>query len=97
MKEDASRKKPSPRDICAQKRAQLSLAELDKVATGLETRLSNLEDLMKMVVTPPVQRIARLHVQAHGSASDARLISTGLSPDPLETWPDKQDVKDIKI
>jgi hypothetical protein len=24
------------------------------------------------------------------------VISTAISPDPLETWPEKQDVKDIK-
>jgi hypothetical protein len=34
-------------------------------------------------------------VQAHGSAFNAR-FSTAISPDPLETWPKKQDVKDIK-
>jgi hypothetical protein len=55
MKDGASRKKPSLRDIRAQKRAQSSLAELDKVTTDLETSLSNLEDPMRMVVAPPLQ------------------------------------------
>jgi hypothetical protein len=48
MKDGASRKKLSPRDICAQKRAKLN-------DVSNEIELSNLEDPFKMVVAPPLQ------------------------------------------
>jgi hypothetical protein len=94
MKDDASRKKPSPRDIRAQKRAQL---KLDKVANDLETRLSNLEDPFKIVVAPPVQDESLDSTCKRTEVHPIHVISTAIiSPDPLETWPYKQDVKDIK-
>jgi hypothetical protein len=95
MKDGASRKKPSLRDIRAQKRAQSPLAELDKVATDLETRLSNLEDPMRMVVAPPLQESLDSTCK-RTVVHPMHVISTANSPDPLETWPGKQDVMDIK-
>ncbi len=48
MKDGASRKKLSPRDIRYQKRAQSK-------DVPEETKLSNDEDPLKMVVAPPIQ------------------------------------------
>jgi hypothetical protein len=73
MKDGASRKKPSPRDIRAQKRAKLN-------DVSDETKLSNLGDPFKMVMAPPLQiRVTRLHVQAHRSVSNARYFNGNLA------------------
>jgi hypothetical protein len=77
-------------------RSHLALAELDKVATDLETRLSNLEDPMRMVVAPPLQESLDSTCK-RTVVHPTHVISTAIiSPDPLETWPDKQDVLDIR-
>jgi hypothetical protein len=88
MKDGASRKKLSPRDFRAQKRA-----ELNDVSS--ETELSNLEDPFKMVVAPPLQESLDSTCK-RTEVYPMQVISTAISPDPLETWPEKQDVNDIK-
>ena len=88
MKDGASRKKLSPRDIRAQKRAKLN-------DVSDETELSNLEDPFKLAVAPPLQESLDSTCK-HTEVYPMHVISTAISPDPLETWPDKQDVTDIK-
>jgi hypothetical protein len=88
MKDGASRKKLSPRDIRAQKRAKLN-------DVSNETELSNLEDPFKMVVAPPLQESLDSTCK-RTKVHPMHVISTAISPDPLETWPEKQDVNDIK-
>jgi hypothetical protein len=88
MKDGASRKKPSPRDVRAQKRAKLS-------DVSNETELSNLEDPFKMVVAPPLQELLDSTCK-RTEVHPMHVISTAISPDPLETCPEKQDVNDIK-
>ncbi len=51
IKDGASRKKPSPRDIRTQKRAQAK----DPFRSEAEQPMSNEENPLKMVVAPPVQ------------------------------------------
>ncbi len=91
MKDGASRKKLSPRDIRAQKRAQDK--DTNKVTTA--SPMSNLEDPFKMVVAPPIQESLDSTCK-RTEVHPMHVISTAISPDPLESWPDKQDVEDIK-
>ncbi len=88
MKDGASRKKLSPRDIRAQKRAKLK-------DVSAKTKLSNLEDPFKMAVAPPLQESLDSTCK-RTEVHPMHVISTAISPDPLETWPEKQDVGDIK-
>jgi transposase InsO family protein len=91
MKDGASRKKPSPRDIRAHKRAQGK----DPFRSEIKQPMSNEENPLKMVVAPPNQESldsACKRTEVH----PMHVISTAISPDPLETWPEKQDVNDIK-
>jgi hypothetical protein len=88
MKDGASRKKPSPRDIRYQKRAQSK-------DVPEETKLSNDEGPFKMVVAPPIQESLDSTCK-RTEVHSMHVISTAISPDPLETWPEKQDVNDIK-
>jgi hypothetical protein len=88
MKDGASRKKLSPRDVRAQKRAKIN-------DVSNETELSNLEDPFKMVVAPPLQESLDSTCK-RTEVHPMHVISTAISPDPLETWPEKQDVTDIK-
>jgi hypothetical protein len=88
MKDGASRKKLSPRDIRAQKRAKLSVV-------SNETELSNLEDPFKMVVAPTLQESLDSTCK-RTEVHPMHVISTAISPDPPETWSEKQDVTDIK-
>jgi hypothetical protein len=85
MKDGASRKKLSPRDIRAQKRAKLN-------DVSGETKLSNLEDPFKMVPLQESLDSTCKRTEVH----PMHVISTAISPDPLETWPEKQDASDIK-
>ncbi len=78
----------SARDIRAQRRAKLN-------PVSNETKLSNLEDLFKMVVAPPLQESLDSTCK-RTEVHPMHVISTAISPDPLETWPEKQDVTDIK-
>jgi hypothetical protein len=82
MKNGASRKKPSPRNIRAQKRAQAK----DPFRSEAE---------QPMVVAPPIQESLDSTCK-RSEVHPMHVISTAISPDPLETWPEKQDVKDIK-
>ncbi len=91
MKDGASRKKPSPRDIRAQKRAQ----DKDPFKVTIASPMSNLEDPFKMVVAPPIQESLDSTCK-RTEVHPMHVISTAISPDPLESWPDRQDVKDIK-
>jgi hypothetical protein len=110
MKDGASRKKLSPRGVRTQKRTKRSnlvngsvenardvhaqrRAKLNDVSN--ETNLSNLEDPFKMVVAPPLQESLRSTCK-RTEVHPMHVISTAISPDPLETWPEKQDVNDIK-
>jgi hypothetical protein len=88
MKDGDSRKKLSPRDIRTQKRAKLN-------DVSDETKLSNLEDPFKMVVAPPSQESLDSTCK-RTEVHPMHVISTVISPDPLETWPEKQDINDIK-
>jgi hypothetical protein len=60
-----------------------------------EMESTNLEDPMKMVVAPPLQESLDSTCK-RTEVHPMHVISTAISPDPLETWPEKQDVKDIK-
>jgi hypothetical protein len=88
MKDGASRKKLSPRDIHAQKRAKLN-------DVSDETELSTLEDPLKMVVAPPLQESLDSTCK-RTEVHPMHVVSTAISPNPLETWPEKQDVNDNK-
>jgi hypothetical protein len=57
--------------------------------------MSNLEDPFKMVVAPPIQESLDSTCK-RTEVHPMHVISTAISPDPLESWPDRQDVKDIK-
>ncbi len=76
------------RDIRAQRRAKLN-------PVSNETKLSNLEDPFKIVVAPPLQESLESTCK-RTEVHPMHVISTAISPDPLETWPEKQDVADIK-
>ncbi len=88
MKDGASRKKLPLRDIRYQKRAQSQ-------DVPEETKLSNDEDPFKMVVAPPIQESLDSTCK-RTEVHPMHINSTAISPDPLETWPEKQDVEDIK-
>ncbi len=75
MKDGASRKKLSPRDIRALKRAK--------------PRQSRNRDNLDGEIT--IARVLRLHVH-----KQMHVISTASPPNPLDTWPEKQDETDIK-
>jgi hypothetical protein len=60
-----------------------------------EMESTNLEDPMKMVVAPPLQESLDSTCK-RTEVHPMHVISTAISPDPLDTWPEKQDVKDIK-
>jgi hypothetical protein len=91
MKDGASRNKPSPRDIRAQKRTQAK--DPYKVVTAPPS--SNEENPLKMVVALPIQESLDSTCK-RTEVHPMHVISSAISPDPLETWPEKQDVKDIK-
>jgi hypothetical protein len=88
MKDGASRKKQSPRDLRAQKRSKRTnmFDEMESI---------NLEDPFKMGVAPPSQESLDSTCK-RTEVHPMHVISTAISPDPLETWPEKQDVTDIK-
>jgi hypothetical protein len=48
-----------------------------------------------MIVAPPLQESLDSTCK-RTEVHPMHVISTAISPDPLETWPEKQDVKDIK-
>ncbi len=57
--------------------------------------MSSLENPFKMVVAPPIQESLDSTCK-RTEVHPMHVISTAISPDPLESWPDRQDVKDIK-
>ena len=87
MKDGASRKKLSPRDIRALKGA--------KVTHGpIETDVSNLKtETIATVIPPSPESLDSTCTRTH--ALSMHVISTAISPDPLDTWPEKKDVHDI--
>jgi hypothetical protein len=90
MKDGASRKKLSPRDIRALKRA--------KTIDGRdETDVSNLEAETISTVIPPSQSLESADPMCKRTQTNPmHVISTAISPDPLDTWPEKQDENDVK-
>jgi hypothetical protein len=56
--------------------------------------LSNLEDPLKMVVAPSLQESIDSTCKST-EVHPMHVISTAISPELLDTWPEKQDVKDI--
>ncbi len=80
MKDGASRKKLSPRDIRAQKRAQ----DKDTNKVTIEPPMSNLEDPLKMVVAPPIQESLDSTCK-RTEVHPMHVISTAISPNPLES------------
>jgi hypothetical protein len=91
MKDGASRKKLSPRDIRAQKQAQ----DKDSFKVTIAPPMFNLEDPFKMVVAPPIQESLDSTCK-RTKVHPMHVTSTAILPDPLESWSDRQDVKDIK-
>lgn len=87
MKDGASRKKLSPRDIRALKGA--------KVTHGpIETDVSNLKtETIATVIPPSPESLDSTCTRTH--ALSMHVNSTAISPGPLDTWPEKQDVNDI--
>ena len=88
MIDGASRKKLSPRDVRALKRAktidnrvetEVSDLEIETISTAIPSSQESLDSTCTRTLTQP------MHV-----------ISTAISPDPLDTWPEKQDENDIK-
>ena len=90
MKDGASRKKLSPRDIRALKRAKT-------IDSRDETNVSNLEAETISTVIPPSQSIeSNDSMCIRTRTNPMHVISTEIPPDPLNTWPEKQDANDIK-
>ncbi len=79
MKDGASRKKPSPRDIRAQKRTQSK----DPFRSETEQPLSNDENPLKIVVAPPVQESLDSTCK-RTEVHPMHVISTATLPNPLE-------------
>ncbi len=77
----------SPRDIRALRGA--------KVTHGpIETDVSNLKtETIATVISPSPESLDSRCTRTH--ALSMHVISTAISPDPLDTWPEKQDVNDI--
>ena len=87
MKDGASRKKLSPRDIRALKGAKVTHGSIETDVTNLET-----ETIATVIPLPP-ESLDSTCTCTH--AHPIHVISTAISPDPLDTWPEKQDVNDI--
>ncbi len=88
MKDGASRKKLSPRDVRALKRAK---ATHDRN----ETETPNLETETIATVTPPSQESSD-STCTRTLTQPMHVVSTAILPDPLDTWPEKQDENDVK-
>ena len=56
--------------------------------------MSNLDDLLKMVVAPSLPESLD-STRTRANAHPTHVISTAISPELLDTWPEKQDVNDI--
>jgi hypothetical protein len=88
MKDGASRKKLSPRDIRALKRAKT-------FDNRNETEVSIVESETTSTVTPPSPESPN-STCTRTLAHPMHVISTAIPPDPLDTWPEKQDENDVK-
>ena len=60
-----------------------------------ETEVSDLETETISTVTPPLQE-SEDSTCTRTLSQSMHVISTAISPDPLDTWPEKQDENDIK-
>ena len=88
MKDGASRKKLSPRDVRALKRAKT-------IDDRIETEVSDLETETISTAIPPSQESSD-STCTRTFTQPMHVISTAISPDPLDTWPEKQDENDVK-
>jgi hypothetical protein len=88
MKDGASRKKLSPRDVRALKRAKI-------VDNRNETEVSTLESETASMVTPTSPESSD-STCTRTIEHPMHVISTTISPDPLDTWPEKQDENGVK-
>ena len=88
MKDGASRKKLSPRDVRALKRAKINNGHN-------ETEVSDLETESISTVTQPSLEFSD-STCTRTLSQPMHVISTAISPDPLDTWPEKQDENDVK-
>ncbi len=88
MKDGASRKKLSPRDVRALKRARIN----DKLN---ETEVSILGSETIPTVTPPSPESSD-STCTRTTEHPMHVISTAIPPDPLGTWPEKQDENEVK-
>ncbi len=88
MKDGASRKKLSPRDVRALKRAKA-------IDNRNGTIVSNLETETISTVIPPSSESSD-SMCTPTLAHPMHAISTAIPPDPLDTWPEKQDENDVK-
>ena len=88
MKDGASRKKLSPRDVRALKRAKLNdnHSETEVSILGSESA-STVTSVSPESSDSPCTRTTEHSMQ---------VISTAIPPDPLDTWPEKQDENDVK-
>ena len=88
MKDGASRKKLSPRDVRALKRAKIN-------GNHNETEVSILgsETASKVTSLSPESSDSTC---TRTTEHPMHVISTGIPPDPLDTWPEKQDENDVK-
>ncbi len=87
MKDEASREKLSPRDVRALKRARIN----DKLN---ETEVSILGSETIATVTPPSPESSD-STCTRMIEHPMHVISTAIPPDPLDTWPEKQDENDV--
>ncbi len=87
-KDGASRKKLSPRDVRALKRAKI----IDK---RNETEVSILESETISTVTPPSHESSD-STCTRTLTHPMHVISTAIPPDPLDAWPEKQDENGVK-
>jgi hypothetical protein len=88
MKDGASRKKLSPHDVRALKRARIN----DK---RNETEVSILGNETISTVSPPSPESSN-STCTRTIEHPMHVISTAIPPEPLDTWPEKQDENDVK-
>ena len=87
MKDGASRQKVSPRDIRALKGANVTHGPIETDVSNLKT------EMIATVIPPSLESLDSTCTRTH--ALSMHVNSTAISPDPLDTWPEKQDVHDI--
>jgi hypothetical protein len=87
MKDVALRNKLSPRDIRALKGAVVSHGPIETDVSNLET-----ETIATVIPLSP-ESLDSTCTRTH--ALSMHVISTAISPDPLDTGPEKLDVNDI--